>query len=182
MRTLIETSAPSIELSTPKELTHGMKLYRIQSDGPFCFKMSVRVCFTPSNFQGSGEEDRVGIVLSISPECFDHLKTFSSNFQEQLCEKHPDIGQKWSSSLKDATDKYSPTLKAKINVKGSKQCQFFDMSGQSCKAPENWRQLEANVVVRLGGVWVQSKSAGVLFEVSHLQFDPQQHCVINPFA
>ena len=153
MRTIQETDAPLIELSKPKELSHGMQLYRVQSDGPFTFKVSVSIPFTPSAFQGTGEEERVGIVMSIPQDAYDRIASFSESFKKQLSEKHPDIGQKWNGSLKPATDQYAPTLRAKINLKGDKQCQFYDLEGQSCSAPSQWRRLDANVVLRLGGVY-----------------------------
>ena len=175
--------APLIELSKPKELAHGMKVYRVQSDGPFSFKLSATIPFAPSVFQGTGEEERQGIVLSISPEVYDRLTNFSNSFKAQLAETYPDIAQKWTSSLKAATDKYPAQLKAKIYVKGERTCKYYNMDGLTCKPPENWRRLEATAVVRVGGIYVQSRGAGMILDVTHLQYDPNAaDLAANPFA
>ena len=183
MRTIQEIEqAPLIELSKPKELSHGMKIHKVQSDGPFSFKLSASTPFAPSVFQGTGQEERQGIVLSISPEVYDQLTSFSDSFKAQLSEKYPDIAQKWTSCLKAATDKYAAQLKAKINLKGDKACKFFSPEGLSIKTPETWRRLEVTAVVRIGGIYVQSKGAGMLLEVTHLQYDPHAQQEQNPFA
>ena len=174
--------APLIELSKPKELSHGMKIHRVQSDGPFSFKLSASIPFAPSVFQGTGDEERQGIVLSIPQDAYDRLASFSDSFAAQLAEKYPDIAQKWTSSLKAATDKYASSLKAKINLKGDRVCKFFSPEGLSIKAPENWRRLDVTAIVRLGGIYVQSRGAGMLLEVTHLQFDPRAQQEQNPFA
>ena len=175
--------APLIELSKPKELAHGMKVYRVQSDGPFSFKLSATIPFAPSVFQGTGAEERQGIVLSISPAVYDQLTSFSDSFKAQLTETYPDIAQKWTSSLKAATDKYQPQLKAKINLKGDRVCKYFSPEGLAIKAPANWRRLDVTAVVRVGGIYVQSRGAGMLLEISHLQYDPHAaDLAANPFA
>ena len=184
MRTIQEIEqAPLIELTKPKELSHGMKVYRVQSDGPFCFKLDgVTIPFAPSVFQGSGEEDRKGLVISIPAEVCERMRNFSDSFKAQLSQTHPDVEGKWNSSLKAATDKYPANLRAKINVRGDKACTFYDMTGEPTKAPGQWQRLEVNVVIRLGGVYVQSRGAGMLLDVTHLQYDPAQNSTQNPFA
>ena len=181
MQTIQEVTAPLLELTKPKELSHGMKIYRVQSEGPFSFKVSASIPFTPGVFQGTGDEERQGIVLSIPQDAYDSIAHLSENFQQQLDAKHPGIAQKWTSSLKQS-DKYAPTLRAKINLKGDRECKFYDMSGQPAKAPAEWRKLEVTAVLRLGGVYVQSKGAGLLLDVTHLQYDPAQNQGANPFA
>ena len=149
-----------------------MKIHRVQSDGPFSFKLSASIPFAPSVFQGTGAEERQGIVLSISPAVYDQLTSFSDSFKAQLTETYPDIAQKWTSSLKAATDKYPAQLKCKINLKGDRVCKYYSPEGLTIKAPENWRRLDVTAIVRLGGIYVQSRGAGMLLEVTHLQYDP----------
>jgi len=181
MQSIMEITAPLLELSKPKELSHGMKIYRTQSDGPFSFKVSGSIPFTPGVYQGTGDEERQGIVLNITQEVYDSIAHLIENFQQQLDSKHPGIAQKWNSSLKPA-DKYEPTIRAKICLKGDKVCKFYDMSGQTIDTPTEWRKLEVTAVIRLGGVYVQSKGAGLLLDVTHLQYDPDQNQGVNPFA
>ena len=183
MRTIQEIEeAPLIELSKPKELTHGMKLYRIQSEGPFSFKVAATLPFPPSCYNGTGEEERQGITLAIPEDVYEKVQSFSKSFKAQLSANHPDVEGKWNSSLKAATDKYPANLKAKVNLRGVKTCQFYDMEGQPAGMPEQWRRLEVTAVIRLGGVYVQSRGAGMILDVTHLQFDPAQIPAQNPFA
>ena len=185
MRTIQEIeSAPLIELNKPKELSHGMKTYRVQSDGPFSFKISASIPFTPSCFQGTGQEERKGIVLSISQEDYDKLSGFSENLKSQLTELYPEIDKSWNNCLKPATEKYSPQLKAKINVKGERICKFYNSKGVTIEAPDNWNRLEVTAIVRLGGVYVQSKTrgAGMTLDLTHVQYDPHAQREENPFA
>ena len=185
MRTIQEIeSAPLIDLSKPKELAHGMKTFRIQSDGPFCFKISATIPFTPSCFQGNGDEERKGIVLSISQEDYDKLSEFSESFKTQLIELYPDINKSWNNCMKPATEKYPSQLKAKINVKGDRACKFYNPQGLTIEAPSNWGRLEVTAIVRLGGIYVQSKTrgAGMTLDVTHVQYDPHAQREENPFA
>jgi len=183
MRTIQEIKdAPLIELSKPKELKHGMKLYRIKSEGPFTFKLTAKIPFAPSCFKGTGEEERQGIVLSISEDVSEKIQSFSKSFEAQLLTNHPDVEGKWNSSIKAATDKYPANLKAKINLRGLKPCLFYNMECHVEETPEQWRGLEVTAVIRLGGVYVQSRGAGMILDVTHLQFDPAQILAQNPFA
>ena len=176
----LQKISPLLE-TKPKDLSHGMRIYRIQS-APLSFKVSATIPFPPSAFGGTGEEERQGIVLSIPDEVYERIHNLGEGLKAQLSETHPDIASKWSSPLKAATEKYAANLRAKINVKGDKACQFYDMDASPTKAPERWRGLEVNAVIRLGGVYVQSRGAGMLLDVTHLQYDPAANSAQNPFA
>ncbi len=183
MRTIQEIAdAPLLELNKPKELTHGMKLHRVLSDGPFSFKVSATIPFTPSCFNGTGEEDRQGIVLSIPEDVYKQFQSFSESFKIQLSTTYPDLASKWNPPVKAATDKYPANLRAKINIKGNKACGFYALDGLPTTPPSDWRRLEVTAVIRLGGVYVQSRGAGMLLDVTHLQYDPAQNSAQNPFA
>ena len=174
--------APLIELSKPKELSHGMKIHRVGSEGPFSFKISAKIPFAPSVFQGTGEEERQGIVLSISEEDHNKFTMFSESFKTQLAEKYPDIAGKWSSSSKQSSDKYPAQLRAKIYVKGERKCKYYDMEGSTANVPESWRGLEVTAVVRLSSIYVQPRGAGVILTVTHIKYDPNAQQESNPFA
>ena len=182
MRAIQEiVDAPLLELHKPKELAHGMKLHRVLSDGPFSFKVVATVPFPPSCFNGTGQEDRQGIVLAIADDVYKQLQSFSESFQAQLSTAYPDLDGKWVSPLKPATDKYPANLRAKINLRGNKACSFYDLSGTPTGPPSDWRRLEVTAVIRIGGVYVQARGAGMLLDVTHLQYDPAQSAQ-NPFA
>ena len=66
MRSITEISqAPNLDTARPKDLARGMTVYRVDTDGPFSFTVKATIPFQPSCFQGTGEEARKGIVLSI---------------------------------------------------------------------------------------------------------------------
>ena len=171
--------SPLLQLSKPKELSHGMKIYPTQD--AFSFKiMEVSVPFAPSCFNGTGKEERQGIVLTISQEDHQQVRSLEADLYLQLQAQYPDIDKRWTSCLKDATDKYAPTLRAKINMSGARACKFLDAAGDSTTPPDNWRRLQANAIIRIGGAYLQSRGAGLLVEVTHLQYE--QQLPENPFA
>ena len=173
------TQSPLLQLSKPKDLSHGMKIYSTTEQLTFKI-MEVQTPFGPSVFNGTGEEERQSLVLSISPEDHKALSALETNLRQQLQAQFPDLDSRWTSCLKDATDKFAPTLRCKINLKGARVCKFLDGSGAPASPPESWRRLSANVVIRIGGAYIQARGAGLLVEVTHLQYEPQPP--ENPFA
>ena len=183
MRSITEISqAPNLDTTKPKDLSHGMKVYRVNSDGPFSFTVKVTIPFEPSVFQGTGEESRKGIVLSIDDASFQRLQGIDKQLMKDLTAAYPDIASRWHSPLKEATEKYPAQLKAKINIKGDKICKCFNPEGKPLDLPKQWRRLEASAVIRVGGVYIQARNAGLLLDVTHLQYDPNQDLEENPFA
>ena len=179
MMTVQQATAPLLQLSKPKELSHGMKI--LPTSEQLCFKlMGVQVPFGPSVFNGTGDEERQSLVLSITPEDCQAFREIETALRKQVEKQFPNAESKWSSCLKDATDKYAATIRTKINLKGPRACRFMDASGAESAPPESWRKLEANAVIRIGGAYLQARGAGLLVEVTHLQFEPQ--LPENPFA
>ena len=171
--------SPLLQLSKPKELSHGMKIYSTQQQ--FNFKLlEVSVPFAPSCFNGTGQEERQGIVLSISPEDHQQAKSLEADLFLQIQTLCPDLDKRWTSCLKDATDKYAPTLRAKINMSGPRVCKFLNAAGDPTPPPDSWRLLQVNAIIRIGGVYLQTRGAGLLVEVTHLQFSAEPPA--NPFA
>ena len=173
-------NAPLLQLTKPKELSHGMKIYR--SDDVFSIKLDVTIPFGPSVFNGTGDEERMSLLLSISKEIFKSFKMISDDFKAQLTELHPYLDSKWTDSTKEATEKYDSNLRVKINVKGDKACKYYDLEGSSTDSPKTWKGLKATVVIRIGGGYIQPRGAGLLLDVTHLRYDPNQQSEANPFA
>ena len=171
--------SPLLQLSKPKELSHGMKIYPTVEQLTIKL-MDAQIPFGPSVFNGTGDEERQSLVLSISEEDHKRLQTLETDLRTQLQAQCPDIENRWASSLKDATEKWPANLRAKVNLKGDRICKFLDASGTPTSPPDSWRRLKANVVIRIGGVYLQTRGAGLLIEVSHLQYEPQ--IPENPFA
>ena len=176
------TQTPFLQLNKPKLLSHGMKIYNVPYEGgAFVFKLhGITTPFTPSVFNGTGEETRQSVVFSIPEDVFKILNGFEDDFKAQLSTEYPKVAETWHSSLKPA-DKYAATFRAKINLSGDKACKFFTTEQEPTSTPSNWRGFEVNAVIRIGGVYTQSRGAGMLCEVTHLQYDqPQEQS--NPFA
>ena len=184
MRTIQEiTQTPLLQLNKPKLLSHGMKIYNAPCEaGAFTFKINgITTPFAPSVFNGTGEETRQSVVFSIPDEVYQLLRSFEDDFKAQLSTSEcPKVEEMWHSSLKPA-EKYAATFKAKINLSGDKACTFFTMDQEPAKAPSNWRGLEVNAVLRIGGVYAQARGVGMLCEVTHLQYEQAQE-TSNPFA
>jgi hypothetical protein len=180
MMTLQQNSIePLLQLSKPKDLSHGMKIY--STDEQLTFKiMDVSTPFGPSVFGGTGDEERQSLVLSISGEDHRRMRALEESLRIQLQTQYPDIDARWNTCLKDATDKFAATLRTKINLKGARACKFIDATGAPTSAPESWRRLQAHVVIRIGGAYLQARGAGLLVEVTHLQYQPL--LPENPFA
>jgi hypothetical protein len=171
--------SPLLQLGKPKDLSHGMKIYSTTEQLTFKI-MDVQTPFGPSVFNGTGDEERQSLVLSVSPDDHKALSALETSLRQQLQAQFPDLDSRWTSCLKDATDKFAPTLRCKINLKGARVCKFLDGAGAPASPPESWRRLQANVVIRIGGAYLQARGAGLLVEATHLQYEPQ--LPENPFA
>ena len=184
MRTVQEiTQTPLLQLNKPKLLTHGMKIYNAPYEGgAFTFKLNgITTPFAPSVFNGTGEETRQSVVFSIPEDVYKLLRSFEDGFKAQLSASEcPKVEEMWHSSLKPS-EKYAATFRAKINLSGDKACTFFTTEQEATKAPSNWRGLEVNAVIRIGGVYTQARGVGMLCEVTHLQYEQSQE-QSNPFA
>ena len=162
-----------IKASTNKMLKVGNITFRGQ---PLFLKLDawLSIPFEPSVYNGTGEEDRKNIVLVLTPEIEQVLATMEDAIRQTLDEKVPNIEAIWVSSLKPATCYSGPTMKAKINVSGKQPCKFFDENNLATEAPVAFRPLDAKVVLRIQGVYVQKQAAGLMTTVTHMQNRPAE--------
>jgi hypothetical protein len=65
-------------------------------------------------------------------------------------------------------------MKAKINVSGEQVCKFSDESNVATQPPVAFKPLEAKVVLRIQGVYLQKQVAGLMMTVTHMQNRPAQ--------
>lgn len=138
----------------------------------------LRIVYEPSVYNGTGQEERKNIVLELTPEIEEALATMEDTIRQTLDEKVPNIDAIWVSSLKPETGNTGPTLKAKINVSGKQQCKFFDENNAATDSPPSaFKSLEAQVVLRIQGVYVQKQAAGLLMTVTHMQTRPATKAV-----
>ena len=165
-----------IKASTNKMLKVGNITFKGQ---PLCLKSDawLRVPFEPSVYNGTGQEDRKNIVLELTPEIEQVLATMEDVIRQTLDEKVSNIEAIWVSSLKPATSFNGPSVKAKINVSGKQPCIFFDENNLATEAPVAFKPLDAKVVLRIQGVYVQKQAAGLMMTVTHMQNRPAAEAV-----
>ena len=148
-----------------------MKVHQI-SGGPFHLRLeNVKVVFEPSCYGGTGEEVRLGMVMTLDGDLLQRIQEIETSLHQQLNSKAG-----WNSSVKES-DKFEPTFRSKIN---KERAQLFTEDNESIEWPQSWRGRTINAIVRLGGTYSQSQSCGPLWEVTHVQMQPEVE--ENPFA
>ena len=172
----IASCTDQFSLSAPTAVKGGtMKICYLKFNGkPLSIKLSdnletINIPFAPSVFGGgTGLEDRKGIVFNIPDEVFDNFAVLEEWCRTKLVEHFPNIESIWTSSVKPK-DKFSSSLKAKINVSGPRVAKFYNADNEIADPPECWRQLPCNAVVVIRGCYCQKGSIGLLVDCTHLQ-------------
>lgn len=152
-----------------------LKIANITFKGhPLSFKPDdwVRILYEPSVYNGTGDEERKNIVFEISPEIEHALATLEETIRQSMDEKVSNINSIWCSVIKPATDFHGPTAKAKIKVSGEQVCRFYDENNAATEPPSAFKSLDAKVVLRIQGVYIQKQAAGLLMSVTHMQTRP----------
>jgi len=62
-----------------------------------------------------------------------------------------------------------------------KKCRFYNMQNKLIKKPEHLDKLSIQIGVNIGGVYSNPGKTGMLFEITHLKFDPQSQIEECPF-
>ncbi len=138
----LQEGIETIRLSPPKDVQRGMRIHSLSmEDRPLLLKLAgdmqtVTVPFEPSVYNGTGDEPRKGIVFNITPELLEVVAQLEDTCRQLLGETIPNIDALWCSSVKPS-EKYSATLKAKINVSGQRVCPFFDEANKPAEAPSH---------------------------------------------
>ena len=130
---------------------------------------SLTIPFEPSVFTGNGDEARKNLVLNVPENVMQTIAAIEDSCRQQLGEYVPNIEAIWCSSIKPS-DKFGSSLRAKINVAGERVCYFYEASDAPTSAPETWKQLKCNAVVRVRGTYCQKTSVGLLLDITHLQY------------
>ena len=180
-RPVLLTSLPldGWELSEPKtvealkilHLTHGglTPITRL-ADG-----IKLTMLFAPSTF-GGGTAERKGCLVSINDELADYFTELEGVVMAHLGE--PKIENIWTSAVRRDAH-FPPSLRCKINTSGLHMATFYREDGELAPEPEDWRQLPVNVCVVIRGVYLQKTCAGLLIDVTHLQYAPRKR--FSPF-
>jgi hypothetical protein len=171
----LQEGLDTLRLSPPKDLQRGMRIYSLSMEDHALFlklagdMRSITVPFEPSVFNGSGDEPRKGIVFNITPEILEGVAQLEDTCRQLLGETIPNIEALWCSSVKPS-DRYSATMKAKINMAGPRVCPFFDEANKPAEAPVAWKGLPVNAVLSIRGCYSQRQNVGMIIEVSALQY------------
>ena len=171
--TMEEFALSDVKTSTNKMLKIANVTFKGQ---PLSLKPNewLRILYEPSVYNGTGQEERKNIVLELTPEIEEVLATMEEAIRQTLDEKIPNIEAIWISSLKPASGFRGPTVKAKINVSGGQACKFFDEGNVATSPPVAFKHLEAKVVMRIQGVYIQKQAAGLMMTITHMQNRPAQ--------
>ena len=134
---------------------------------------SVWTPFEPRAFNGTGEEERKGIVFSIPEPIREQMELLEERVREQLKPTFARIDSMWNSSTKPA-GKYPSQLKCKIRVSGPRACRCVDSQGASAQFPQDWSNL-CCIPIFLLTAYVQKASAGLIIDVVALKlFDKRE--------
>jgi hypothetical protein len=181
----LQEGVDTIRLSPPKDVQRGMRIYSLSmEDRPLLLKLAgdtqtITIPFEPSVFNGTGDEPRKGIVFNITPEILEAVAQLEDTCRQLLGETIPNIDALWCSSVKPS-EKYSATLKAKINVSGPRVCPFFDEANKPAEAPIAWKGLPVNAVVSIRGCYSQRQGVGMILEVVALQYGTKVSAAVIP--
>jgi hypothetical protein len=183
----LQEGLDTLRLSPPKDVQRGMRIYSLTlEDRPLLLKLagdmhSITVPFEPSVFNGTGDEPRKGIVFNITPELLEVVAQLEDTCRQLLGETIPNIDALWCSSVKPS-EKYSATLKAKINVSGPRVCPFFDEANKPAEAPVTWKGLPVNAVLSIRGCYSQRQNVGMIIEVVALQYGSKVNATVTPVS
>lgn len=173
----------NLSLSPPHDVGKGMMVQAIRLRGaPLHLKLSddkdnLTVPFEPSSW-GGGSETRKSVVFNIPEPMFEAMAELEDWCRQVLEDQHPAVQAMWTSSIKPA-ERYSASLKAKINLAGPRPVRFYDEAAQpTTDPPTSWKGLQVNVVVHVRGVYIQKQAIGLMLEVTDLRYGqpPKRAC------
>ena len=123
--------------------------------------IELRIPFTPSCFNSASSE-RKGCLISIPQAIVEYIHKLEDDVKAHLSIPH----SVWISSLRHS-EGFAPCLRCKVNTA---QVEYFDAEKVACDAPTEWRQLLVNACVAIRGVYLQKTSAGLLIDITALQY------------
>jgi hypothetical protein len=124
--------------------------------------------FQPSVYRGTGTEERVNATMNVPDDVREAFELIEERVRELVRPAFPKIDSIWHSATKPG-GKYRSTLKAKINIAGSKVARFVDTSGNPIDPPTNWSQLAVLPLIAVKGVYVQRATSGLMLDIAVCQ-------------
>ena len=114
----------------------------------------------PGDRAGGAPDDHVrdyaGAVRAVPATRKRHL--------EKAREVIPNADALWHSAIKPAGS-HPATLKAKINMSGSRRCRFVDENDQPIDPPTAWRGRPVLPIVAVRGLYIQKTMVGLMLDV-----------------
>ena len=161
-----------LSLSSPRDGEKGMKFQSLSFRGaPLRIKLSddndLTVPFEPSSWGGS--DTRRSITMNIPEPLFEAIAELEDWCRQVLEDDNPAVQALWTSSVRPA-ERYSATLRAKINVAGPRQAKFYGETAEPIEPPTSWKGLRVNAVVHVRGVYFQKQGIGLMLEVTDLRY------------
>ena len=182
-RPVLLTSLPldGWDLSEPKTVK-AMKIANLTHAGVtpitrLAEGINLTIPFAPTTF-GGGTTERKGCLVSINDKLADYLTQLEVLARAQLTETTPNIDNIWTTAVRRDAH-FPPSLRCKINTSGLHMASFYKEDGELAPEPGDWRQLPVNLYVLIRGVYLQKTCAGLLIDVTHLQYAP--HKRFSPF-
>ena len=171
MKQIEHTNKPQAEIYNPKHFKD-LTIYSLKEA---CrFKLTATVAFEPDQFD---EKSSTNIHIRVSPETDKLLTDIENSLKKQLIQVNQNTDESWISKQRQNNTKFPPTWKLKL----SRKCKFYNMQNKPIKKPEHWDKLSTQIVVNIGGVYSNPEKTGMLFEITHLKFDPQSQIEECPF-
>lgn len=122
------------------------------------------VVFEPSVYNGTGQEERVNITMTIDEAAAEQLRSVEETLKDKIREFVPLVDKVWNSSV-GVTQKGSTTLRAKIRVRGEGRVKCYDRSRNEIQPPSQWRGISICPILEVRGAYTQRTSCGLVIEV-----------------
>ncbi|OYV35047.1 MAG: hypothetical protein B7Z80_19540 [Rhodospirillales bacterium 20-64-7] len=120
--------------------------------------------YEPSVYGGTGQEERVNIVMTVSDSAANQLREVEQIVKDKLREFSPNVDKTWNSCI-GVNQKGLTTLKSKIRVRGEGRVKCYDRSRIEIQPPSQWRNISICPVVEVRGAYLQRTSCGLILEV-----------------
>ena len=182
-RPVLLTSLPldGWDLSDPKTVK-AMKIANLTHAGVtpitrLAEGINLTIPFAPTTF-GGGTAERKGCLVSITDHIAGYISELDTIVRAQLIDTTPFIDNIWTTAIRRDSN-FPPSLRCKINTSGLHMASFYREDGELAPEPEDWHQLPVNLCVIIRGVYLQKTCAGLLIDVTHLQYAPRKR--FSPF-
>ena len=76
---------------------------------------------------------------------------------------------------------FGKTLRANINIAGSRQADFWDPNNKQTNPPDNFKAVTFNAMCQVRGVYMMKASMGLLLDITSLQYNTESKPKSSPF-